>query len=67
LNAIILDASQFATTHPSKNNLKTTSESQAIMNSLFMIEELILTIFLEYGTQKKQWQFQQTLITNRKG
>ncbi|MGG7055956.1 IS66 family transposase [Nitrosomonas sp. ANs5] len=31
---------------------KITSESQAIMNSLFMIVELILAIFLERGTQK---------------
>ena len=31
---------------------KITSESQTIMNSLFMIVELILAIFLERGTQK---------------
>ena len=31
---------------------KVTSESQAIMNSLFMIIELILAIFLERSTNK---------------
>ncbi|MDP1949708.1 MAG: hypothetical protein Q8K59_01150 [Nitrosomonas sp.] len=31
---------------------KITHESQTIMNSLFMIVELILAIFLERGTQK---------------
>jgi hypothetical protein len=45
---------------------KITAESKALMMSMFMIVELILSIFLEKNHQKRQQEFQHTLLANRK-